>query len=345
MNNALIDDIIEIQSTALDLEIFKSKNFLITGATGLIGYNLISILANISSQLNLGIKIYALVRNRDKAYKMFEGLLDQIEFVYGDVCNSIRINDTIDYIIHGASHTASIDFVERPVETIYTSLQGTLNVMDFAKDHNVQGVVYLSTMEVYGSPHDDKKINEEYSTNLNTMTVRSCYPESKRMCENIVASYGKEYDIPAKVVRLTQTFGPGVNYNDGRVFAEFARCVIEHRDIILHTKGLTKRSYLYTADAVAAILTVLVCGTNGEAYNVANEETYCSIYDMACTVAQTFGKGQINVIVENVPEDRYGYAPELHMNLDTSKIRKLGWKPTKDLKNMYATLIESMQLT
>ena len=76
--------------------------------------------------------------------------------------------------------------------------------------------------------------------------------------------------MPTRIVRLTQTFGTGVSYNDGRVFAEFARCVIEQRDIILKTKGETKRSYLYTADAVTAILTVLLNGETGAAYNAAN---------------------------------------------------------------------------
>ena len=77
-----------------------------------------------------------------------------------------------------------------------------------------------------------------------------------------------------------------MEYNDGRVFADFARCVIEKRDIILKTKGETKRSYLYTEDAVCAILTVMLNGESGQAYNVANEETYCSIYEMAQLVAK-----------------------------------------------------------
>lgn len=78
------------------------------------------------------------------------------------------------------------------------------------------------------------------------------------MVECICKAYSVQYRLPINIVRLTQTFGPGVEYNDGRVFAEFARCLVEHRDIILHTKGETKRNYLYTADAVRAILIVLL---------------------------------------------------------------------------------------
>lgn len=130
------------------------------------------------------------------------------------------------------------------------------------------------------------------------MSVRACYPESKRMCENLCACYMKEYGVPVNIVRLTQTFGPGVEYDDGRIFAELARCVIEKRDIVLHTKGETKRNYLFTKDAVNAIITVLLHGENGQAYNAANEETYCSILEMANMVAKKCGKGDIKVKIE-----------------------------------------------
>ena len=124
-----------------------------------------------------------------------------------------------------------------------------------------------------------------------------------------------------KVIRLTQVFGPGVKYDDSRVFAEFARCVLEKKNIVLHTKGETKRNYLYTFDAVTAVLTVLLKGENGEAYNAANEETYCSIYEMAQMVANDIGNDIFVEIVEKNIND-FGYAPTLKMNLDTDEIEK-----------------------
>ena len=198
-------------------------------------------------------------------------------------------------------------------------------------------------MEVYGTPTTDEKIDEKHATNLNTMFPRSAYPESKRMCESLSASYASQYGVPAKVVRLTQTFGPGVQYNDGRVFAEFARCAIEGRDIVLHTKGETRRSYLYTEDAVNAILTVLVKGKAGEAYNAANEDTYCSIYEMAELVANDCAGGKIKVLIEEAESSSYGYAPTLHMNLDTGKLMKLGWNPSVDLASMYKNMVGAMK--
>lgn len=305
---------------------------LVTGTTGLIGWNVTNEL------LKRGYSVIGVVRNIEKANKMFE-INERMSFIVGDVVNGVFVDREIDYIIHGASQTSSKAFIDEPVETITTALQGTINLLDLAKEKKVKGFVYLSSMEVYGAPITDEKIVETYVTNINTMEVRSSYSESKRMCETICKAYCEEYGVPAKVVRLTQTFGKGVDYNDNRVFAEFARCVIEKKDIILHTKGETKRNYLSTDDAVSAILTVLFNGTVGEVYNAANEETYCSIFEMAQLVAGN----KISVRIEEEQNSARGYAPVLHMNLDTSKLYKLGWKATKNLSQMYEELIEDMR--
>ena len=150
--------------------------------------------------------------------------------------------------------------------------------------------------------------------------------------------------MQTRVLRLTQTFGPGVDYQDARVFAEFARCVIEGKNIVLKTKGETKRNYLYTADAVTAILIVLLEGKIGEAYNAANEQTYCSIYDMAVLAAEHCAAGRISVEVQGEKNaEALGYAPTLHMNLDTGKLRALGWKASCTLPEMFDRMIEDMR--
>lgn len=307
------------------------ERVLVTGTTGLVGC------AVIKQLLKENYEIVGLVRDIEKARKMY-GNMQNIHFVIGDVSEFHDIDMDVDYIIHGASQTASKAFVEMPVETIKTAVLGTINLLELARKKNVKSFVYLSSMEVYGAPTNDEKIDELYPCNLDVMSTRSSYPESKRMCESLCRSYWVEYGVPAKVIRLTQTFGEGVSYTDGRVFAEFARCYIEKRNIVLHTKGTTKRSYLSTPDAANAIITVLLKGENGEAYNAANEDTYCTIYEMAKLVA----KDKIDVIIEEDSVNR-GYAPVLHMNLDTSKLKDLGWYPRKNLENMFDELIESMK--
>lgn len=313
------------------------STILITGATGLIGQSIIKRLKNTDAI------VVAMVRNIDKAIKLFGEESDKIKYLVRDVKTVTPEAMDVDYIIHAASQTSSRAFISEPVETIITALQGTKNVLDIAKMSQVKGFVYLSSMEVYGNPLTDEKIDEKHDTNLDAMKVRSCYPESKRMCESLCVSYASEYGVPAKVVRLAQTFGPGVLYSDGRVFAEFARCVIEGKDIVLHTKGETKRNYLYTEDAADAILTVLRDGIAGEAYNAANEETYCSIYEMASLVAEKCAGGRINVIIEETDAEKMGYAPVLHMNLDTAKLRALGWQPRWGLEEMFTEMIKGMK--
>ena len=312
------------------------KKVLVTGATGLIGQALVREL------LRQGVHVLAAVRNIKKAERTFRDT-EHIEFIVSDITEIANDEYGIDYIIHAASITASAAFVQDPVGVIQVALSGTQRVLEIAKTNHVESMVYLSSMEVYGTPETDEKISELHGTNLNTMVLRSSYPESKRMCESLCAAYWSQYGVPVKVVRLTQTFGPGVQYEDGRVFAEFARCAIENRDIILHTKGETKRSYLHIDDAVSAILTVLLKGSDGEAYNAANEESYCSIYEMARLVADKCAEGRIKVRIEEIDTESLGYAPTLHMNLDTEKLKKLGWIPETGLVEMYKKMISGMQ--
>jgi nucleotide sugar dehydratase, putative len=318
---------------------YNSK-ILVTGATGLLGSAIVKKLLEQSDT-----KVVALVRNSEKAEMIFADYkTDNLEIMISDICDLKPEAIGIDYIIHAASQTSSKAFVNQPVETINTAINGTTAILEFARVNPIKSFVYLSSMEVYGLPVTDEKIYEDHGTNLDTMAVRSCYPESKRMCENICTSYFSEYGVPVKIVRLTQTFGPGVAYNDGRVFAEFARCAIEGRDIVLKTKGETKRNYLYLEDAVDAVLTVLLEGENGNAYNAANEDTYCSIYEMAQLVAEKCSNKKISVVIEeNEDIAKLGYAPTLKMNLSTEKLKSLGWKAKVGLSDMFEIMIQDMR--
>lgn len=324
------------------IENLRGKTILITGATGLIGSNIIRLCTKVNDTQGAPIHMIAQVRNRNKAEKLF-GTNVNLEYIICDIVDDLHIDSEVDYIVHCASQTSSRMFVEKPVETIEVAINGTKNILELAKRKNVKSVVYLSTMEVYGAPTTEEKINEQNETNINTMEVRSSYPEGKRLCEALCCAYCSEYGLPVKVLRLTQTFGAGVSYNDTRVFAEFARCVIEDKDIILHTKGETKRSYLDVEDAVNVIMTVLLKGENGQAYNAANENTFCSIYEMAQMVAKECAKGAIKVKIETDVDNSFGYAPTLKMNLDTSKLQALGWKPKRELKDMFSSMIKYMR--
>ena len=322
----------------------QDKTILVTGATGLIGFNLVSglIYANLKKGLNM--RIIALVRDIDKAKEKYaEQLQDSnsLSFISGTVEKVPNIQGKLDYIIHGASPTASAYFVEHPVETIKTAVVGTINMLELAKINHVQGFVYLSSMEVYGSPKTEDLLSEEDLGYLNPLNVRNCYPESKRQCEALCAAYASEYSVRAMSIRLAQTFGPGVEYGDKRVFAEFARCAMEKKDIILLTDGSSKRCYLYTMDAVSAILAVLLKGEAGQAYNAGNPETYCSVKEMAEMVAKEIANQTIEVTITDNKEGSKKFPPPHFYNLGIYKIMKMGLKTNTKLVDMYRRMISS----
>lgn len=324
----------------------QGSTILITGATGLIGYNLVSGLIYADIRKKLDLKIIALVRNIDKAKEKFlEQLRDSnsLEFIVGEVENLPEVRQSIDYIVHAASPTASLFFIENPVETIKTAVIGTIHVLELAKKMNVKGIVYLSSMEIYGAPKTEDVLSETDLGYMNPLLVRNCYPESKRQCEALCAAYASEYNVPAMSVRLAQTFGAGVDKKDKRVFAEFARCAIEKKDIILLTDGRSKRCYLYTMDAVSAILTVLLKGEAGQAYNAANPETYCSVQEMAEMVAQTFGENRMQVKVSDNKEGSKKFPPPHFYNLGVEQISALEWKASKQLLEMYHILLKELE--
>lgn len=330
-----------VDCNTIDWKMLSGNTILITGATGLIGMNLIHGIMSYNELNNGNIKVLALVRNVNKGNSLFAEYIEKnwLQLVQGDILTPVSLEENVDYIIHGASVTASKDFVEKPVETITTAIDGTKNLLELAKCKRVKSMVYMSSMEVYGTPYDEAPLTEEKMGYLNPLAVRSSYSESKQMVENLCVAYHSEYQVPVKIVRLTQTFGPGVAVNDGRVFAEFARCVMEGKDIRLQTEGLTKRMYLYTADAVTALLTVLTKGESGQAYNAANEDTYCSIREMAELVAEEFGQGKSRVVIAIPDTPNASFNPVMCVYLSTEKLRSLGWEAQVDLKEMYRRMI------
>lgn len=325
----------------LNLEDLRDATVLITGGTGLVGFNLLQELTQIEESLNL--KIIALVRDVEKAQRAFAAFLDRVELVCGDVREELSIPGNIDYIIHGASITSSKMFVENPVETIMTSFMGVRNMLELGRKKNVRSMVFLSSMEVYGTPKDDTLLTEKDVGYLNPLSIRSSYPESKRMSESLCIAYAKEYGVPVKIARLAQTFGPGMQAGDKRAIVQFLNSAIENKDIEIKASGESARMYLYTFDAVSALLTLLLYGEDGDAYNVANKETYCSIRALAETIVQVTGGNSQVLVNTGTEEERRIYPPDSFLRLDISKLEALGWKAMYSLDEAVGNLITWME--
>ncbi|EJF41014.1 MULTISPECIES: NAD-dependent epimerase/dehydratase family protein [Eubacteriales] len=327
---------------------FAGKTVFITGATGLIGYTAASAFMFYALRSGCRIDVLLLVRDEERARRLFKGQMNDgcnCRFIEGSLEKMPSVPSPVDYIIHCACPTDSAFFTTNPTETICSIFIGTRNVLALARDKKASGMVYLSSMEVYGQIKCREKLGEQDLGYINPLSVRSSYSEGKRMAENLCCAYAHQYDVPVTIVRLAQTFGPGVKSTDSRVFAYMARCALACQDIHLKTSGLKENMYLYTMDAVSAILLLLLRGTRGDAYNAANESTYCSIKDMARTVLDTLGAPSAKVCT-NVGGDNQGlYRPEGYLNLNVEKLKALGWRPMVNLPEMYLRMVKTFSNT
>lgn len=341
MSSVFEEDLDRIARTIADLG-FKKKTFFITGATGLVGSILVKAILRANDRYSLENRVIAHIRNPAKAERVFRGF-EGINYCIGDITEPIVHDDAVDYIIHAASETRSKNMVERPVETLWTTLCGSKNVLDFAREKSVKKMIFVSSMEAFGAVDSEERVSEEKLGYIDLRKPRNCYPESKRMVENMCACYLAEYGVPVAIVRLAQTFGAGVAADDTRVYAQFARSVANGTDIVLHTTGQSCGNYVYTADAATAIFTVLAKGASGNCYTVANEASSMRIRDMANLVAEKVADGKISVITD-IPENaHFGYAADTKLRLDASKMRGLGWTAQVGLEEAYRRMLQSWQ--
>lgn len=315
----------------------KDSSILVTGGTGLIGSILVKCLLGLKANIHISLP----VRNLEKAKAIYGSNSVLLNIVECDLESYLRnMSEHFDYIIHLASPTAGKYMVEHPVETYSLALDSTKFILEYCRRNPIKSFVYVSSLEYYGQNSDDKVIKEDFMGYVDATSPRSSYPLGKRAAEYLCTAYAKEYGVPVKIARLTQTFGAGVSADDNRVFAQFARSIIEGENIVMHTKGESAKPYCYTTDCVSAILHILLRGAAGEAYNVANQDTYISIKDMALFLKKNFNP-LVDIIVEEHPE--MGYAPVTKLNLSSEKLMDLGWKPQYDLCQMFEHLIEAMK--
>lgn len=320
--------------------------FLITGATGLIGRQLVKALL----EKNTPIKLILLSRSAEKARRVFGDTTDsRLVFLEQDIQKEAVIPEPVDYIIHCAAITGSKTMVEHPVDAFLTTVEGTRHMLKLAYEKGIKAMVYLSSMEMYGNMEgiqpEHGKTTEEMLGYLSLDNPRTVYPEGKRAAEILCTAYYQEYGVPVKTVRLAQTFGAGVGLEESRVFAQFAKSAMAGKPIVLHTDGSSEGNFCHLSDAVNGIFTVLFRGQAGEAYNITNETAHMTIREMAELVAKEIAPiacGHEIPIIYDIPENsrQYGYAQKTKLFLSAEKIRKLGWTAQYGMKEMYLHMLE-----
>lgn len=342
MSEILTEDFNYIISEFAHWDRLDKSTVLVTGGTGFLGSLLIRLLDYARKTKSLELNIIALVRSHEKADRILGGC--EVTYLVGDMNHLPPIAGRIDYIFHTAAVTKSKEMIEKPVEVSAGIIDGTINICTLARDKKVKSMVNFSSMEVYGKtdPAFDY-VKEENLGYLEIKSTRSCYPLAKRMAENICFSFCNEYQVPVKTARLAQIFGAGILPEETRVFSQFAKSAINGQNIILHTDGASTGNYCYTADALLAILILLISGMDGEIYNVSNEATCMTIRQMAELVVEHIADNKIEVICEILPDKVSGYGAPVNMRLSSEKIRSLGWKPVYGMEAMYQRMIADMQ--
>lgn len=312
------------------------KTIAVTGGTGLIGGFLVDVLLERAHSFGGDIAVVLLARDPQRALDRFRS--ERCSAVHWDASSPTVPSVAADYVIHLACDTSSDGFLNRPVETLSTVVDGAKAMLELARKSGAR-ICLASTMEVYASGGPGP-LAEDAGGALDTMNPRNSYPEAKQLSEALTAAYAAEYGVDACVARLCQTFGVGVRRDDGRVFAEFARRCLAGEDIVLLTPGEKRNMYLSVQDAALALILLALQGEAGLAYNVANELTFCSVREMAQAVAERFGGDHTGVRIEVDPEASRRFRAPGSINQDTTRLRALGWVPTGDLMDIYGQMIE-----
>ena len=336
IENALyIEELKTVTDAPIPWNKLDGAKVLITGANGLIASFLVDCLIHRNETRGSNISVFALCRNKEKAEKRFKGCRKNQNFhlVVQNVCEPLNLNINFDYIVHAASNAHPLAFSAEPVETIEANVLGSMNLLEYAKKHDVRRFLFVSSGEIYGQNNSDRHnpLIETDCGHIDPTDPRASYPESKRLSETLCAAYQKEYGVSTVIARPCHIYGPTMSVDNFRADAQFIRKALKKEDIILKSAGTQLRSYCYVADAVRAMLYILLLGESGEAYNIANKNCTVTIRAFAETLAKIAG---VRVVFEN-PDDveKAGYSKVNNAVLNAAKLERLGWKAQVDLEN------------
>ncbi len=307
---------------ALDESRFFGKTFLITGSTGALARYCVMTLMELSERNpTTPCKVVVLCRNVEKAKRIWVDYLTSPNFVLmeGRVEDKIEYQGEIDYIFHAACISATQYFHTNPVEIISANAIGTYNLLMLAREKEVKGFLFFSSGAVYGGTTKD---NVTYN-GLEPLDYKNCYNMSKRLGENLCASFVQEYGVPAKVLRIGYTYGPHIDLKDGHLYSDFIKAIIERRDLVIRSDGQARVGMTYITDAVIAFFQVLLQGRPDTPYVMHNDDEQMTIEELAAVLTMdVFPERKLKYMClekkkEKEPEPIIKYS---------SFLQELGWK-------------------
>ncbi len=276
-----------IEKLGPDADRFAGKTILLAGGAGFLGRHFISVFRRLNKEvLSRPCKVISAdnyITGRQLALYDSGHHDPNVSDVWADVTYPLPLRQDLHFIIHAAGIASPSYYMKYPLETIEGAVQGTKNLLELArKGTELEAFLFFSSSEIYGDP-DPKSIPtpETYHGNVSSVGPRACYDESKRLGETISTIYHQQFNVPAKIVRPFNVFGPGMMHDDRRVIPMFTYEAVNGRPIPVHGDGKQTRTFCYITDAIAGFLKTLLKGKPGEAYNIGNSDNEISMVELA----------------------------------------------------------------
>lgn len=320
---------------------FAGKKILLTGSTGLVGSFFVDLVYFFNLHNEKKIRLTGVNRDAERARIRFPHIDGNNIALVGSAVEKFSPcgDDKFDFIVHAASPADPLSYARNPIGTITANVLGTMNLLELSRKHGAK-FLFVSTREVYGCIENSVRYKEHEFGLIDFNSVRSQYPESKRVSEILCRAYTDEYGVDAKIARLGYVYGPTQTEGDSRAVAQFLRNAARGEDIVLKSAGLQKRSWTFVADCVSGLIYVLLRG-NETVYNIADENSEISIAGLAELIARESGTKVIRA--QQSPEERKGSSDNNDALLDAAKLRSLGWKACVGIEEGIKRTIEIMR--
>jgi len=308
------------------------KRVVITGGAGFLGSNLVRALLARGDEV---VAVDNLSTGRRANIADLEGG-PGFTFIEADVSEGLDVPGPVDAVLHFASPASPPRYLAMPLETLAVGSSGTRHGLELARGRGARFLL-ASTSEVYGDPAVHPQ-PETYFGNVNPIGPRSVYDEAKRFAEALTMAYHRTHDVDVRIVRIFNSYGPGMDPEDGRVVSNFLVEALQGKPITIYGDGTQTRSFCYVDDEVRGIVALLDSDCLGPV-NVGNPNEF-SMLELAALVIEVTGSSS-ELVYEPLPaDDPTQRQPDL-----TVANRDLGWSPEVELREGLTRTAEYFRVT